>query len=280
MPGERQPTAVELKQSLTEHLFGQKRMVWVEIPLGSVFANLDKGVGGGTAIADVYSLNKSWTRPDAVIYEVKRTRQDFLRDVNSGKYQRYLPHCNRLVFAIPKGLVQKSEIPPEAGLVVLGDGGWRTVSTGPYRRWTPDHQILFALLMRGHVDFREQRDLADRERWERNASLSDAAHRYGIEIARKIAAADELVTGARQWVRRLGEILDRELLDDDFGQALAELKRTARLTLNEHRQAPLVAEMAGLISAMQGAYAPYPGQLRQLAEHLRNAAAEAERDPR
>ncbi len=69
-------------------------------------------------------------------YEVKATRSDFLSDLRSGKWRRYLPRLTRFNFAAPIGVVKESELPPEAGLVEMGrrkDGRfyWHRVRRAP-----------------------------------------------------------------------------------------------------------------------------------------------------
>lgn len=87
---------------------------------------LSIGQMGGGGQTDVTSIMPSWTKAGITIYEIKVTRGDFLRDVTSGKYLRYRPFCHRLVFATPKGLVKKAEVPTGMGLVERSEKGWRT----------------------------------------------------------------------------------------------------------------------------------------------------------
>lgn len=69
-------------------------------------------------------------------YEVKATRSDFLSDVRSEKWRRYLPRLTRFNFAAPIGVIKEDELPPEAGLVEQGttrDGKvyWHRVRRAP-----------------------------------------------------------------------------------------------------------------------------------------------------
>ena len=53
-------------------------------------------------------------------YEVKATRADFLSDIRSGKWKRYLPRLTRFYFAAPIGVIKEGELPGDAGLIERG----------------------------------------------------------------------------------------------------------------------------------------------------------------
>lgn len=58
----------------------------------------------------------SWDGPRITGYEVKVNRSDFLSDVRSGKWEKYLAWCNGLYFVFPAGFsVAKDEIPKGVG---------------------------------------------------------------------------------------------------------------------------------------------------------------------
>lgn len=103
-----------------------------DIPLGSVWAGQFAG-NPSTQIADFLFVNPSYTQFHVSICEVKVTRADFLSDIRSGKWRGYLDHCDRFYFAVPSGLIDRSEIPPEAGLMVRGPKSWRTIIAAPTR---------------------------------------------------------------------------------------------------------------------------------------------------
>ena len=65
-----------------------------------------------------------------MVYEAKISVADFRADVTAGKWQTYRPFSCGVVFAVPKGLIAKADIPPRCGLIVRGESGWRTVK-GP-----------------------------------------------------------------------------------------------------------------------------------------------------
>lgn len=63
---------------------------------------------------DALAIKKSWAHPCFTGYEVKVSRNDFLRDE---KWTAYMKYCNRFFFACPKDLISPDELPKEVGLV-------------------------------------------------------------------------------------------------------------------------------------------------------------------
>lgn len=107
----------DLANDLAAHLRGYARpaMIWTDMQLGPA----------GSARPDVYSIEPTYSRFLAVAYEVKISRSDFLSDVTSGKALRYLEFAGSLVYATPKGMVRKDEIPDGCGLIERSGTGWR-----------------------------------------------------------------------------------------------------------------------------------------------------------
>lgn len=70
---------------------------------------------------DAVAIKKSWTRPLVTVYEVKVSRNDFLRD---DKWPQYLAYCNRFYFACPSGLILEKDIDdPCVGLIWVNENG-------------------------------------------------------------------------------------------------------------------------------------------------------------
>lgn len=115
---------------------------FIEVPLGSVWLNRYEGPGQ----ADVITIKPSYNRFNLDIYEVKVTRSDFLQDIRKHKYEKYLPHCNRLYFAVKSGICKKEEIPDSVGLIVRGEKGWSTIKTAKKRDVVFEQQMMLSLL--------------------------------------------------------------------------------------------------------------------------------------
>jgi hypothetical protein len=71
--------------------------------------------GKGLLILDAWAMKKSWANPLTIGYEIKVSRQDFLKD---DKWHGYLDYCNEFYFAVPPGIIDPAELPPAAGLLV------------------------------------------------------------------------------------------------------------------------------------------------------------------
>lgn len=107
-----------LASDLADHLLANtSRLVWLDMQLGPQ----------GTQRPDVYAIEKTYTRLDARVFEIKISRADFLSDITTGKWQGYLRWCNAVTFAVPEGLVKRDEVPAGCGLMVRGESGWRSV---------------------------------------------------------------------------------------------------------------------------------------------------------
>ena len=105
----------ELLNDLASHLAAPARMVWRDMQLGP----------NGSRRPDVFTLMKSYSRPDPTIYEVKVTRSDYLSDVRTGKWTAYRQFAGIIMFAAPAGLLRKDEIPFTAGLIQRHAKSWR-----------------------------------------------------------------------------------------------------------------------------------------------------------
>lgn len=121
-------------------LASAKGTQYVEVPLGSVWLNY-----GAVGQADVITIKPSYRRFNLDIFEVKVQRSDFLQDVKSGKYEKYLPHCNRLYFAVLEGVAKKEEIPDDVGLMIRNEKGWYVAKAAKKREVEHTKEMLMAL---------------------------------------------------------------------------------------------------------------------------------------
>lgn len=108
-----------LAADLKSYLEGNKaaRLIWCDMQLGP----------SGSPRPDVYALPKSYSRFQPFAYEVKISRSDFQTDINAGKWQKYYAFASAVVFAVPDGLIKKTELPQGAGLIVRKEKVWRMV---------------------------------------------------------------------------------------------------------------------------------------------------------
>jgi hypothetical protein len=69
---------------------------------------------GNLLVLDALSIAKSWTQPCLTGYEIKVSRGDFLRD---SKWYQYFPYVHEFYLVCPSGLIDRTEIPLECGLI-------------------------------------------------------------------------------------------------------------------------------------------------------------------
>ena len=114
----------ELAHDLAEHLRqNTARICWEDMQLGP----------SGTCRPDVYAMAHSYSKFCPVVYEVKVSVSDFRADVTVGKYTKYFKYAGGVVFAVPEGLLKKSDIPEGCGLMIRKESGWHTLK-GPTMR--------------------------------------------------------------------------------------------------------------------------------------------------
>jgi hypothetical protein len=105
--------------------------------------------GGGHARMDVWTMNRSWSRPRICGYEIKVSRSDFKND---NKWQNYLPMCNQLFFACPKDLIKPEELPGDVGLVYCSIGRMRVIKKATHRDIEiPDSLARYLLMCRTRI---------------------------------------------------------------------------------------------------------------------------------
>lgn len=156
---------------------------FIEVPLGSVWLNRYEGPGQ----ADVITIKHSYNRFNLDIYEVKVTRSDFLQDVRKRKYEKYLPHCNRLYFAVKSGICKKEEIPDGIGLIVRGENGWSTIKTAKKRDVVFEQQMMLSLLFfNGRIYNKGRIDKAKKAHYVNSTYYANELKFLGKQIKEKI----------------------------------------------------------------------------------------------
>lgn len=179
MPQRRPPNqqTVLIEKALAYH--HRRDMFFLQVSCGA--SHLSQEV----SIVDAVAVHPSWKKPCITIYEIKVSRQDYLRD---SKWHSYLPHCHRFAFACPPGLVKPEEVPDPAGLVVCSGKGVRTVKKMPLRPVEMDWKLLFSLVINKLDTDHHYLALRERERtrWELwlkdKKKLKDLGYRVGIKL--------------------------------------------------------------------------------------------------
>lgn len=111
----------ELAEDLAKHLGNNTdRMIWTDMQLGP----------SGSPRPDVFTAPKSYSKFLPIAYECKVSVSDFRQDITKGKWQSYLKYASGVIFAVPKGLIDKDDVPKGCGLIVRSESCWRMVK-GP-----------------------------------------------------------------------------------------------------------------------------------------------------
>ena len=98
-----------------------------------VFSEMTMGAAGGRRL-DFWALKKSWSPVNAIGYEVKVSRADFLND---DKWPAYLGCCHQFYFACPWKLIMPDELPKEVGLMWMTQTGSMQIKKKAQRK-APD----------------------------------------------------------------------------------------------------------------------------------------------
>lgn len=166
----------ELAHNLAKHLMAENRMVWENIPAGKA----------GSIRPDVYTIEKSFAHPNPISYEIKVSKSDFMSDVTKGKWSGYLDFSYGVIFAVPKGLITKSELPDKCGLMTFNGEFWNTVKRPTMQPKELDTELLLKLLIVGEErqtskDIIQPRDL---DEWKQKDKLNK---KFGKDFAEKIS---------------------------------------------------------------------------------------------
>lgn len=137
----------ELAHMLAERLEENGRIVLEKVNLGGVWSRMGSNTRG---IVDVIAFAPHFNNPDITVYEIKVGRADFRSDIITDKWKKYQKFCNRVVFAFPYGLIEKEEIPEDAGMVTWNQDKktWHFAkrgNTNPKPEF--DFEMLMALLL-------------------------------------------------------------------------------------------------------------------------------------
>ena len=123
----------------------------------------------GSRILDALVIKRTWSPRTVIGYEIKVSRQDFLGD---DKWPEYLKTCTQFYFVCPSGLIQKSELPKEVGLIWVSKTGNKlyTKKKSPHQINTMDlDTLLYILMYRADIktsSFGRRIQKSEKEFWE------------------------------------------------------------------------------------------------------------------
>ena len=209
----------DLARDLSVHLTcgqSRNRMAWCDVQLGP----------SGSPRPDVYVMDCSYVRPNPTAYEVKVSRSDFLSDATSGKFQKYYAFASRVVFAVPKGLVKKTEIPDGCGLIERSDRAWRNTRRAIVNPMEVPWSAMMKLLMDGGAqpdpnrEWKQKWSMSPERRIMQSKQLSD-------DVARAVADISAARESARHWKEQSSALYTaHRKAEQKLRQELADLKKS------------------------------------------------------
>lgn len=171
-----------LAHTLAQHLAKGNRRVWEDVPAGP----------SGAIRPDVYTIEKSFSNPNPITYEVKVSRSDFLADIKKGKWQRYLDFSYGVVFAAPKGLIAKKEIPEKCGFIQFNGQSWTTSKRPTIEPRPLDTKLMLKLIIEGDARESTYSPAVPSRELDVHRVNAELRKKYGEEIGESIAMVKTL----------------------------------------------------------------------------------------
>lgn len=270
-------TAAHLKASLIEHIRAsgaarRSNRTGRQVPAWIAVDELTLGQAGAQR-ADVYALEMLTHTLNAVIYEVKVSRADFLHDVNEGKYRGYLKHASRVLFAVPAGLIRRDEIPSDAGMIEYRGDMWRVTKSGRRTEagWgdIPLLQLLWRAMDTGPGDpsSRLRRIQAND-----HMKLRDLAKMVGREVGVLKGYADTDAERLDESKQAIEQLLGKNYTD--VPTAIHHLDRFVRLQYPGIERIGLATTLLEAASEAVGSSSGFSFGQERLARQLEEAAAQ------
>lgn len=142
--------------------------------------------GAGYVILDGWAMKKSWANPLTIGYEIKVSRQDFLKD---RKWHNYLDYCNEFYFVTLNGIIALDELPKEAGLMTVASTGKLLITKkkSVYRD-VPIPEEFYRHILMSKMEADELKGESPAEFWKRWLETKEfnsaMGHRVSCAIAR------------------------------------------------------------------------------------------------
>lgn len=168
-------------------------MVWNSIQLGP----------SGSPRPDVWTLNKSYTNPRPLAYEVKISKADYQRDVSAGKWQSYLAFSRAVIFAVPLGFVGKADLPKGCELMTWNGETWHTTKA-PTLNVVPafSRELTMKLLIDGVEREAAHQRVESKRAWRATDAFTK---KFGANAARAISEEIDFDQRLEQMQKRYRE---------------------------------------------------------------------------
>lgn len=172
----------QLAHLLAKHLAANpNRMIWEDLIMGSA----------GNVRPDVFTIMKSYSKPQPTAYEIKVSVSDFRSDATTGKWMRYLDYAQGVYFVVPLGMITKTDIPDGAGLITYNaeTEAFKTVKKPTLSHVIPPFDVMMKLLINGIERHRSQMRVKLFNEYKANKEISQ---KFGEET-RKLLSDRELL---------------------------------------------------------------------------------------
>ena len=191
-------TSTEIKKALAET--HEKDFFLTEVKNGSTYFPPAQGL----LMFDGFAMTRSYTKPCIKIYEIKVSRSDFLRD---NKWELYKQYCNELYFAVPKGLIDKTELPDDVGLIYYNRDGTRKLTTKRKALWRDIEEpvevykyLIYSRLEPDRIPFNNSRKEYAEDYLQDKRERKRIGYALGSKMAEQLQEAE----------MKLAELQDRE----------------------------------------------------------------------
>ena len=226
----------ELANNLALHLMNENRMVWEDIPAGK----------SGSVRPDVFTIEKSFANPNPISYEIKVSVSDFRSDITKAKWKSYLDFSYGVVFAVPKGLITKKDVPNGCGLITFNGEFWNTVKRPTLHPTKLNDELLLKLLIAGQERQTQPRIIQNRE-FDEYQHREKLRKKFGKDISSKlhfIADYPKMKEELDVMRKSLGDLFDLELKDWGFDYNLKREIENLKVMANEsERKAKIAKEL-------------------------------------
>lgn len=233
----------ELAHNLAQHLLHENRMVWEDIPAGR----------SGSVRPDVYTIQKSYSNPNPISYEIKVSKTDFRSDVTKAKWKNYLDFSYGVIFAVPKGLITKKDLPDGCGLMTFNGQFWNTVKKPTLNPSNLDDELLLKLLIEGkqRESAKDLTKLRTFDEYKHNEALRN---KFGSDFGEKIRFLDEYPENHKHLTKmkkELGDILDCPIESWGFNRNIKYRIEQLKILANEtERKLKIAKELESVKNSM------------------------------
>lgn len=247
-------TSTEIKLALADVAANQKAYFLTECKTCSTYFPDPQGM----LKFDGLSIRRSYTKPCITGYEIKVSRGDFLQDP---KWHLYLQYCNEFYFVVPSGLIDKSEIPPEVGLIYYNPENktLRTKRKALYREIEEPvgvyKYIIYSRLETDRTPFYEQRAEYAKDYLEDKAQKRCIGTVLGSKMAKELQQCYERLENLKYTEERM-----------DLYKAIMQVLEKHNIAWSWDKDAEKVTK-----SLDQALSSAYPKELEYVERHLKIA---------